>query len=57
MKMKWEIVNILLVFLSGSVSEHCDADDAKCDTNNDIVDCSRRIRLRDLGNKFRRDVI
>ena len=52
MKMKWEIFNILLALLSGSVGEHCDADDAKCDTNNDVVDCSRRIRLREIGNKF-----
>ena len=48
----WEIVICLLVFLSGSVSEHCDADNAKCGMNNDVVDCSRRIRLLDLGKKL-----
>ena len=50
-EMKWcKIFNLLLALLSCSASEHCDADNAKCDTNNDVVDCSRRIRLRDLGN-------
>ena len=49
----WEIATFLLVFLSGSESEHCDADNAKCDKmNNDVVDCSRRIRLLDLGKKL-----
>ena len=53
----WEICNLLFALLSCSESEHCDADNAKCDASNDVVDCSRRIRLRDLGNKLTRDLI
>ena len=48
--MKQYIVSVLLVFLSGSVGEHCDANNDKCELN-DIVDCSKKILLRDIGIK------
>ena len=48
LKMWWEIVNVLFLLLAGSVGEHCDANNQKCDPN-DVVDCSRTIRLIDIG--------
>ena len=49
--MKWDIPIALLVCLSGSVGEHCDAKNEKCDPN-DIVDCSKKIRLPEMEDDW-----